>query len=50
MTIQEQARYILYGDANVDALNLASKKLQDTFRENTSYWEDKDEQTDTDKV
>lgn len=29
-----------YGDANADALNLASVKLTDTFKENTSYWED----------
>ena len=29
-----------YGDANADALSLASVKLADTFKENTSYWED----------
>ena len=29
-----------YGDANADALSLASVKLTDTFKENTSYWED----------
>ena len=34
-----------YGDANADALNLASVKLTDTFKENTSYWEDKEEQS-----
>ena len=32
-----------YGDANADALNLASVKLTDTFKENTSYWEDRQE-------
>ena len=29
-----------YGDANADALSLAGVKLTDTFKENTSYWED----------
>lgn len=33
-----------YGDANADALTLASVKLKDTFKNNTSYWEDEDEQ------
>jgi len=33
-----------YGDANADALTLASVKLKDTFKDNTSYWEDEDEQ------
>lgn len=33
-----------YGDANADALNLASVKLKDAFKENTSYWEDEEEQ------
>ena len=32
-----------YGDANADALSLASVKLTDTFKENTSYWEDRQE-------
>lgn len=35
-----------YGDANADALNLASVKLTETFKENTSYWEDEEEQED----
>lgn len=35
-----------YGDANADALNLASVKLKETFKENTSYWEDEEEQGD----
>lgn len=35
-----------YGDANADALNLASIKLKDTFKENTSYWGDEEEQED----
>lgn len=39
-----------YGDANADALNLASVKLKDAFKENTSYWEDEEEQeSDKDK-
>lgn len=33
-----------YGDANADALTIASVKLKDTFKDNTSYWEDEDEQ------
>lgn len=35
-----------YGDTNADALNLASVKLTETFKENTSYWEDEEEQED----
>lgn len=34
-----------YGDDNADALNLASVKLTDTFKENTSYGEDEEEQS-----
>ena len=33
-----------YGDANADALTLASVKLKDTFQENTSFWEDEEGQ------
>ena len=29
-----------YGDANADALNVASAKLTETFGNSTSYWED----------
>ena len=35
-----------YGDANADALSLASVKLADTFKENTSSLEDEEEQAD----
>ena len=33
-----------YGDANADALNLASVKLKDTFNENTDYFRIEEEQ------
>ena len=33
-----------YGDANADALTLASEKLEDTFKKNTSFGEDEEEQ------
>lgn len=33
-----------YGDANADALNLASVKLKDTFNDNTDYFKLKEEQ------
>lgn len=33
-----------YGDANADALTLASVKLKDTFKKNTSFGEDEEEQ------
>ena len=32
-----------YGDANADALTLASVKLKDTFNENTDYFRIEDE-------
>ena len=35
-----------YGDANADALNLASVKLKDTFNENTEYFSLEEEQED----
>ena len=35
-----------YGDANADALVLASAKLKDTFNENTEYYSTEDEQED----
>ena len=38
-----------YGDANADALNLASVKLEDTFNDNTDYFkaeEDDDDRED----
>ena len=31
-------------DANADALTLASEKLEDTFKKNTSFGEDEEEQ------
>lgn len=33
-----------YGDANADALNLASVKLKDTFNDNTDYFKLEEEQ------
>ena len=33
-----------YGDANADALNIASVKLKDTFNENTFYQYEEEEQ------
>ena len=36
-----------YGDANADALTLASVKLKDTFNDNTDYFKLEEEQEDT---
>ena len=38
-----------YGDANADALTLASVKLKDTFNENTDYFKLEEEQEDTEE-
>ena len=38
-----------YGDANADALALASVKLKDTFNENTDYFKFDEEQEDTEE-
>ena len=38
-----------YGDANADALALASVKLKDTFNENTDYFKFEEEQEDTEE-
>lgn len=38
-----------YGDANADALALASIKLKDTFNENTDYFKFEEEQEDTEE-
>ena len=38
-----------YGDANADALNLASVKLKDTFNENTDYFQLEEEQEETEE-
>ncbi len=38
-----------YGDANADALTLASVKLKDTFNENTDYFRLEEEQEDTEE-
>ena len=38
-----------YGDANADALVLASAKLKDTFNENTEYYSTEEEQEDEDE-
>ncbi|MBE6966189.1 MAG: site-specific integrase [Ruminococcaceae bacterium] len=38
-----------YGDANADALVLASVKLKDTFNENTDYFKFEEEQEDTEE-
>ena len=35
-----------YGDANADALNLASVKLKDTFNNNTEYYKLEDDKED----
>jgi hypothetical protein len=35
-----------YGDANADALNLASVKLKDTFSENSAYFGLEEEQSE----
>ena len=35
-----------YGDANADALNLASVKLKDTFNDNTDYFRVEEEQAE----
>ena len=35
-----------YGDANADALNVASVKLKDTFNENTEYFSSEEEEQD----
>ena len=39
-----------YGDANADALALASVKLKDTFNENTDYFKFEEEQEDTEEA
>lgn len=33
-----------YGDANADAITLASVKLKETFKENVSYWDDEEQE------
>lgn len=38
-----------YGDANADALTLASVKLKDTFNDNTDYYKLEEEQEDTEE-
>ena len=38
-----------YGDANADALTLASVKLKDTFNDNTDYFKLEEEQEDTEE-
>ena len=38
-----------YGDANADALTLASVKLKDTFNENTEYFRLEEEQDEHEK-
>ena len=38
-----------YGDANADALVLASVKLKDTFNDNTDYFKSEEEQEDTEE-
>lgn len=38
-----------YGDANADALALASVKLKDTFNDNTDYFKFEEEQEDTEE-
>ena len=38
-----------YGDANADALVLASIKLKDTFNDNTDYFKSEEEQEDTEE-
>jgi len=39
-----------YGDANADALALASVKLKDTFNDNTDYFKLEEEQEDTEEA
>lgn len=39
-----------YGDANADALNLASMKLKDSFNENTAYFETPEEEVNDDEA
>lgn len=38
-----------YGDANADALTLASEKLKDTFNDNTEWFGLEEEQEDTEE-
>lgn len=38
-----------YGDANADALTLASVKLKDTFNDNTDYFKSEEKQEDTEE-
>ena len=47
---QARAKYKdVYGDANADALTLASEKLKDTFNDNTEWFGLEEEQEDTEE-